>query len=106
MAPAVMSLDPGTGTTLWTTVLGQSQTGHGGVRQCGPSRCRGLFRGVAPPALLCHKEPAPRIHSPILGALERTKGGFGCEKLVLYGIRVLAEQLLEEVLDIEMDHTD
>ena len=36
--------------------------------QCGPSGCRGLFRGVAPPALLCHKEPARRIQSPLLGA--------------------------------------
>ena len=32
-------------------------------------------------------------------------GGFGCDELVLYGIRVLAEQLLGKVLDIEMDHT-
>ena len=37
--------------------------------QCGPFQCRGLFRGVAPPALLCHKEPARRItKSPFLGA--------------------------------------
>ena len=33
-------------------------------------------------------------------------GGFGCDELVLYGIRVLAEQLLGTVLDIEVDHTD
>ena len=32
-------------------------------------------------------------------------GGFRCEELVLYGIRVLAEQLLGTVLDIEVDHT-
>ena len=32
-------------------------------------------------------------------------GGFGCDELVLYGIRVLVEQLLGTVLDIEMDHT-
>ena len=32
-------------------------------------------------------------------------GGFGCDELVLYGIRVLAEQLLGTVLDIEVDHT-
>ena len=30
------------------------------------------FHGVATPALLCHKEPARRIQSPLLGALERT----------------------------------
>ena len=29
------------------------------------------FHGVAMPALLCHKEPAPRIQSPLLGALKR-----------------------------------
>ena len=34
MAPAVVSLDPATGTVLWTTVLGQGQSGHGGVRSC------------------------------------------------------------------------
>ena len=32
-------------------------------------------------------------------------GGFGCDELVLYGIRVLVEQLLGTVLDIEVDHT-
>ena len=32
-------------------------------------------------------------------------GGFGCNELVLYGIRVLAEQLLRSVLDIEVDQT-
>ena len=37
---------------------------------------------------LCHKEPARRIQSP--GAWERKKpleGRFGCDELVLYGIR-------------------
>ena len=29
------------------------------------------FHGVATPALLCHKEPACRIQSPLLGGLER-----------------------------------
>ena len=29
------------------------------------------FHDVATPALLCHKEPARRIQSPLLGALER-----------------------------------
>ena len=49
--------------------------------QCSPlslvEESRGLaligreVHGVAPPALLCHKEPAHRIQSPLLGALER-----------------------------------
>ena len=34
MAPAVVSLDPATGSVVWTTVLGQGQSGHGGVRSC------------------------------------------------------------------------
>ena len=38
MAPAVMALDPSTGATLWTKVLGSGthldQPGHGGVRSC------------------------------------------------------------------------
>ena len=39
--------------------------------------CRGSaligreLHSVAPPALLCHKEPARLIQSPLLGALER-----------------------------------
>ena len=33
MVPAVIALDT-SGNTLWTTVLGQGQTGHGGVRSC------------------------------------------------------------------------
>ena len=32
------------------------------------------LQSVATPALLCHKEPARRIQSPLLGALERHKG--------------------------------
>ena len=32
-------------------------------------------------------------------------GGFGCYELVLFGIRVLAEQILGKVLDIKVDHT-
>ena len=42
------------------------------------------------PALLCHKEPARRIQSPLLGALERKiplGGYFACSSLVLYGKR-------------------
>ena len=34
MAPAVVALDPATGDVKWTTVLGQGQAGHGGVRSC------------------------------------------------------------------------
>ena len=34
MAPAVVSLDPTTGSVVWTRVLGQGQAGHGGVRSC------------------------------------------------------------------------
>ena len=33
-------------------------------------------------------------------------GGFGCDELVLYGIRELAQQFLGSVLDIEVDHSD
>ena len=29
-------------------------------------------------------------------------GGFGCDELVLYGIRVLVEQILGTILDIEV----
>ena len=46
---------------------------HMHYKQCGPSPSRGLFQGAAPPALLCHKETARRIQSPLLGALERKK---------------------------------
>ena len=38
------------------------------------------FHDVATPALLCHKEPARRV--PVVG-------GFGCDELVLYGIKEL-----------------
>ena len=42
----------------------------------------------------------------LVGGFLRSKvGGFGCDELVLYGIRVLAEQLLATFLDIEVDHT-
>ena len=33
-------------------------------------------------------------------------GGFGCDELVLYGIRELAEQFLGPLLDIEVNHSD
>ena len=51
------------------------------------------FMMLLAPALLCHKEPARRIQSPLLGALERKillGGYFACSSLVLYGIRELA----------------
>ena len=32
--------------------------------QSGPPRCRGLFRGIASPAVLCHKEPARTSKAP------------------------------------------
>ena len=51
------------------------------TRQCSPLSLVEEYRGLAligredhsdaPPALLCHKEPARRIQSPLLGALER-----------------------------------
>ena len=54
---------------------------HQQPHQPGPlslvEECRGLaligreLHSVAAPALLCHKEPARRIQSPLLGALER-----------------------------------
>ena len=44
------------------------------------------FHDVATPALLCHKEPARRIQSPLLGALKHKILPF-CSSLVLYGIR-------------------
>ena len=31
--------------------------------------------------------------------------GFGCDELVLYGIRLLAKQILGSILDIEVDHS-
>ena len=59
----------------WSTIV----TGEG--KQPGPlslvEECRGLaligreVHGVATEGLLCHKEPARRIQSPLLGALGR-----------------------------------
>ena len=34
------------------------------VEQTGPPRCRGVVRGIATPALLCHKEPARASKAP------------------------------------------
>ena len=34
------------------------------TQQSGPPRCRGLLRGIASPALLCHKEPARASKAP------------------------------------------
>ena len=47
--------------SAWSTLIGR-----------GMSRLVSHWsRYVAPPALLCHKEPARRIQSPLLGASER-----------------------------------
>ena len=32
-------------------------------------------------------------------------GGFRCDELVLYDLRLLAKQFLGTILDIEVDHT-
>ena len=49
------------------------------LHQCCPPPCRGLFRGVAMPAAVCHKEPARVSKAPYKGL---------CFSLVLYdGIR-------------------
>ena len=34
MVPAVVALDTNTGDVIWTTKLGEGQSGHGGVRSC------------------------------------------------------------------------
>ena len=49
-----------------------------------------MAHSVATPALLCHKEPAQGIQSPLLGALGRNapSRGISCLSLVLYGIRI------------------
>ena len=49
------------------------------------------LHSVAPPALLCHKEPARIKQKPLGLCVPKTLvGGFGCDELVLYGIRELA----------------
>ena len=78
--------------------------------------CSHWSRWFIEPALLCHKEPAQGTKSPLLGAFLTfhwffiTKGWLpfhawkgsiiGTHHLVLYGIRVLAEQFLESNIDI------
>ena len=42
--------------TYYTTASNNNQTG--------PPRCRGLFLGIASPAVLCHKEPARASKAP------------------------------------------
>ena len=57
---------------------------------------------------LCHKEPARSKQNTPLGVFCVPKplvGGFGCDELVLYGIRELAQQFLGSNLDIEVDHS-
>ena len=34
MVPGVVALEPATGEVVWTTMLGQGQSGNGGVRSC------------------------------------------------------------------------
>ena len=62
-------------------------------------RCRGLFRGIASPAVFCHKKPARVSKTPLLRALGRKIPPLG---LVLYGIRL---QFLRTVLDIGVEHS-
>ena len=59
------------GSQFIQTVDGKQQI----IYQTGPPRCRGLLRGIASPAILCHKEPARASKAP-LGALERKMGVF------------------------------
>ena len=65
------------------------------IKQSGPPRWRGLFRGIAWPAILCHKEPAsskqnnPQCNGGILRSKARSRG-IWMPELVLYGIRLLA----------------
>ena len=78
-------------------------------RQPGPlslvEECRGSNlidredQSDATPALLCHKEPARRIQSPLLGALER--------KITPLGGILLAprQHFLDLILDIEVDQS-
>ena len=56
------------------------------LEQTGPPRCRGLFRGVSSPAILCHKEPAWTSKAP-RGGFETQNTPIACSSLVLYGIR-------------------
>ena len=61
--------------TVWSTIIGR------GMSRLGSHWSRVLLA----PALLCHKEP--------VRSKQNTKplvGGFGCDELVLYGIRELA----------------
>ena len=66
------------------------------------TRAPWLIPGIAPPALLCHKEPAQGTHAwkgSIIGALlpyeESSRRALNCLELVLYGIGVLTEQQCE-----------
>ena len=57
----------------WSTLIGPDPSRHCALI--------GWDHGVATPALLCHKEPARRIQSPLLGALERKIPQLGCISL-------------------------
>ena len=86
-----------------------SSAGHIGTRVVpGPPRCGGLFRGIASPAILCHKEPAWASKISPNGYILRSKApsrGLWMPELVLYGMRLLAKQFLGTILDIEVDHS-
>ena len=67
----------------WSTLIGR------GISRLGSHWSRVLLA----PALLCHKEPARIKQNTPLGVFCVPKplvGGFGCDELVLYGIRELA----------------
>ena len=51
---------------VWSTLIGRGSTRLG-------SHWSRWFIVLLRQCLLCHKEPAPRIQSPLLGALERKK---------------------------------
>ena len=104
------------------------------MSQTGPPRCRGMFRGITSPTVLCHKEPARASKAPYKGLCNANNphwwyfacsslvlygirkvvfcvpkpqvGGFGCPSWFIYGIRLLAKQFLGTFLDIEVDQSE
>ena len=73
--------------------------------QTGPSTCRALFRGVTTPAVLWHKEPAwTSLPSFLPYAIKNQRGaskiplvwGFGCDVLVLDGIKKNHSEALDQ----------
>ena len=60
------------------------------MSQTGPPRCRGMFRGITSPTVLCHKEPARASKAPYKGLCNANNPHwwyFACSSMVLYGIR-------------------